>query len=237
VAGAANGFRALVFDVDGTLAETEELHRRAFNEIFAAFGLDWEWDPVRYRELLRVTGGKERIRAYAETLGTPLDEGLVRTLHAAKTQRYAQLVAAGELALRPGIRELVEAGRGAGMAIGVATTTNLPNVEALTRATWGRPATEVFDVIAAGDMVRAKKPAPDVYRLALDELGLAGHEVIAFEDSRNGLLAARGAHIPCVIAPSPWTLGQRFDEAALVVDEFSECLPLSRLLTRVSETI
>lgn len=235
MANAAGPFRALVFDVDGTLAETEELHRRAFNEIFAAFGLGWNWDPELYRDLLRVTGGKERIRAHAAALGMPLDDGLVATLHAAKTQRYAQLVAAGALPLREGIRDLVEAGRAAGMKIAVATTTNLPNVEALTRAAWGRPAREVFDVIAAGDMVPKKKPAPDVYRLALEGLGLEGREAIAFEDSRNGLLSARGAGLPCVVAPSPWTRGQKFDEAALVVDEFSECLPLSDLVANISE--
>lgn len=165
---------ALIFDVDGTLAETEELHRRAFNETFAEAGLGWHWDRALYRELLKTTGGKERMRAFIRGHAPQMvpDDADIPRLHAAKTARYAELVASGALTFGPGIAELIADARARGLKVAVATTTNLPNVEALTRATWGQPAEAVFDAVAAGDMVKAKKPAPDVFLLAAEMLGL-----------------------------------------------------------------
>lgn len=216
-------FRALIFDVDGTLAETEELHRRAFNETFAEWGLGWHWNRGLYRELLKTTGGKERIRAYIRDHAPDRvpDEAEIPALHAAKTARYGALVAGGALELRPGIAELIADARAGGLKVAVATTTNLPNVAALTRAVWGQGAEEVFDAIAAGDMVRRKKPAPDVFLLAAGMLGLPPGACLAFEDSRNGLLAARAAGMACIVSPGPYTDDQDFSEADLVVDCFS----------------
>lgn len=214
--------RALIFDVDGTLAETEELHRRAFNETFAAQGLGWHWSPEDYRRLLRTTGGKERIaRFVAEQGGDParLD---IAALHRAKTARYAALMAAGGLRLRPGIAGLMAEARAAGLRLAVATTTSAPNVEALCQACFGRAAAQLFDVIAAGDAVAAKKPAPDVYLLALAGLGLEPKQALALEDSRNGLLAARAAGMDCIVSPSAYTAGEDFGGAARVVAEFSD---------------
>lgn len=208
--------RALIFDVDGTLAETEEAHRAAFNATFTAWGLGWHWTAAQYRELLKTTGGKERIRAFQGHDG-PLSEADIAQLHAEKTKAYTDILGRGDLPLRPGVRALVEAARTTGLRLAVATTTNLPNVEALCRCCWGRPAREVFEVIAAGDEVGAKKPAPDVFQLALERLNIQPDQGLAFEDSRNGVLSARAAGLRVVVTPSAYTDRDDFSAADWVI--------------------
>ena len=208
--------QALIFDVDGTLAETEEAHRAAFNRTFAAHGIDWHWSMRDYRWLLDTTGGKERMRAWQDSLppGAPrLAAEEIAALHRDKTGHYAEILAAGDLALRPGVAALIDRARAAGLKVAVATTTNLPNVAALTRCCWQAEPEAVFDVIAAGDEVAAKKPAPDVFELALTRLGLGPAACIAFEDSVNGLKSARGAGLATVITPSVYTDDQDFSGA------------------------
>ncbi|WP_417725296.1 HAD-IA family hydrolase [Salipiger sp.] len=209
--------RALVFDVDGTLAETEEAHRQAFNEAFAADWLNWHWDRDAYRRLLKTTGGKERIRAWLDEIGETAGGIDVAALHARKTARYLALLDGGGLALRPGVGALIAEARGAGLRLAVATTTSRPNVDALCRCCWGRPAEEVFDVIAAGDEVAAKKPAPDVFSLALSRLGVTADEALALEDSRNGVLSARAAGLEVIVTPSLYTEGEDFTGACAVL--------------------
>ena len=213
--------RALIFDVDGTLAETEELHRRAFNDAFAAAGLHWHWNEQLYRDLLRVTGGKERIRHYIEHYAaTPvLDGGAIRDLHGDKTARYTANVAAGGLALRPGVAKLISEARDAGLRMAVATTTSRDNVDALLAAAFGA---NPFEIIAAGDEVPAKKPAPDIYRLALQRLGLPASECLAIEDSANGLLSARAAGIACVVTRSVYGGDGPFDDAMVVLNDLDD---------------
>lgn len=216
---------ALVFDVDGTLAETEDLHRAAFNAAFAAAGLDWHWGRDAYRRLLTTTGGKERIARHVREIGAEAAAVDIAALHADKMRRYAAAVARGGLALRPGVAALIAAARAAGRPVAVATTTSRPNVEALARACFGRPATAVFDVIAAGDEVGAKKPAPDVYLLALARLGLPAADCLAFEDSAAGLAAARAAGIACIVAPGLYTGSEPFAGALRVVADLSAVDP------------
>lgn len=214
--------QALIFDVDGTLAETEELHRRAFNETFAEAGLPWVWSQAAYKELLKTTGGKERMARHATEIGIDPASLPIAELHRAKTARYVDLMARGEIALRPGIDALIREARVAGRKVGVATTTSFENVEALARAVWGKGAREVFDDVAAGDMVAAKKPAPDVYDLALRQLGVAAADAVALEDSRNGLRSAQAAGLRCVISPGPYTADEDFSGADLIVGCFTE---------------
>lgn len=202
--------QALIFDVDGTLAETEELHRKAFNETFAANGVGWDWSVADYTRLLKTTGGKERMRAYCGEIDADLSDEKIAALHQDKTARYANLVAAGGLTLRPGIAGLVEGGRAQGLGLAVATTTSRANVDALCRTCWGQPAAAVFDVIAAGDEVAAKKPAPDVYLLALERMGLKPEQAIAFEDTRNGMLSARAAGLLVCISPTVYSADDDF---------------------------
>ena len=207
---------ALIFDVDGTLAETEEVHRQAFNGAFAAAGLDWEWGRARYAALLAVTGGKERIRAWAKEIGVTMDDAAVRALHEDKTERYNRAVSDGALVLRPGVRALIDAARAGGTRLAVATTTSRPNVDSLVEATFGEPSTAVFEVIACGDEVPVKKPDPAVYLLALDRLGLTADRAVALEDSFNGVRAALAADLPCIATPSAYTAGDDLSGAAVV---------------------
>jgi HAD superfamily hydrolase (TIGR01509 family) len=226
--------KALIFDVDGTLAETEELHRRAFNETFAAFGVNgdwpdrerqWNWDEETYARLLKTTGGKERITQYLreEAAIDPSPwKSRIAQLHRAKTARFGELLGSGELELRPGIRALIAQARQKGLKLAVATTTSRPNVEALCQACFGQKAAEVFDVIAAGDEVAAKKPAPDVYQLALERLGLSPADCVAIEDSLNGLNAAQSAGLFCIVSPSAYANQEDHGEANLLLTGFEK---------------
>jgi HAD superfamily hydrolase (TIGR01509 family) len=209
--------RALIFDVDGTLAETEEVHRRSFNDAFAAAGLSWRWNQSLYLKLLDVAGGKERIRHYIAAHGaTPvLDDAAVAALHKDKTARYTRLVEEGEIQLRPGIKTLLHEAKPYGVRLAIATTTSRPNIDALLGATLNY---QPFEVIAAGDEVPAKKPSPDVYLLALKRLGLSANECVAIEDSPNGLRSAQAAGIPCIVTPSVYGGAGPFPGALRVVD-------------------
>lgn len=214
--------KAIIFDVDGTLAETEEAHRDAFNRTFDEAGLDWHWTQHDYARLLKTTGGKERMRKHRDDLGaTEPDDNKIATLHQRKTAIYAEIVASGDLRLRSGVAELVSDARAAGLRVAVATTTNTPNVEALCQACWSQPADAVFDVIAAGDEVAAKKPAPDVFLLALSRLGLSPQDCIAIEDSRNGVLSARAAGLAVLATPSAYTAQDDFSDATHVVRDLT----------------
>lgn len=210
---------ALIFDVDGTLAETEELHRRAFNETFAEWGLGWHWDRADYRRLLNVTGGKERIAAFMAEAGMHGTD--IAALHRAKTARYSELMAQGGLELRPGVADLILQAKAAGLRLAVATTTSRVNVDALCAACFKRPAHDVFEVVAAGDEVARKKPAPDVFLLALERLDLAAGVCIAFEDSPNGLQSARAAGLATIVTPSAYTMGEDFAGALRVLPDLA----------------
>ncbi|KPG02208.1 haloacid dehalogenase [Rhodopseudomonas sp. AAP120] len=215
--------KALIFDVDGTLAETEELHRQAFNETFAAELLPWHWDKSAYRRLLDVAGGKERI-AHFLTSGPDGAEravGRIAELHAAKTRRYTALAAVGA-PLRPGVARLIRDARRAGVRLAIATTTSLPNVEALLGAALGADALALFDVVGAGDVVPAKKPAPDIYNYVLDRLALPAAACVAFEDSTNGLKAALGAGLATIVTPGIYTEGDDFPGAFAVLSDLGE---------------
>ncbi len=201
---------ALIFDVDETLAETEELHRVSFNETFRAFGLPWDWNRELYRELLKTGGGRERmIRFMRARKAGPADEreaaDLARRLHAAKTALYQKLIAERPPAVRPGVERLIGEARGAGVKLAIATTTARVNVLGLLRGAFAPEAPDWFAAIAAGEDAAVKKPDPLVYRVALERLGLPASACVAMEDSLIGLGAARAAGIATVVAPSAWT--------------------------------
>lgn len=210
--------RALIFDVDGTLAETEEIHRLAFGRAFAAEGLEWTWDVDLYRELLGVTGGKERIRHFvASRRLPPLDEARIARLHAHKNAIYGEIVATGGAPLRPGVADLIGRARAAGLRLALATTTSRSNVAALLAGSFAAYPAGLFDPIVAGEDVTAKKPDPEAYTRALDRLGLDAAECLAFEDSRNGVRAATGTGLRTIVTPSLYTAHEDFTGATAVV--------------------
>lgn len=205
----------------------------AFNHAFRGAGLSWSWDQDLYRKLLAVTGGKERIRHFIEDYGAEgvpedtLDE-FIRALHAAKTAAYTTMVSGGELELRPGVRTLITTAREQGYRLALATTTTPANVDALLAASFGETGQSLFEVICAGDSVPDKKPAPDVYFRAMEELRLPAANCVAIEDSRNGLLSACAAGIATIVTPGIYTHEENFAEAVLVIDDL-ESLDIAAL--------
>lgn len=220
--------QALLFDVDGTLADTErDGHRPAFNMAFKAAGLDWNWDEALYAELLAVTGGKERIRYYLEKFNTdfikPDDfDDFVKGLHESKTDFYTQLMAEGKIPLRSGVERLIAEARAEGMRMAVVTTTTPANVTALLANTLGPESESWFEVIAAGDIVPAKKPAPDIYIWALEQMKLTAEDAIAFEDSFNGFKSSQGANLKTIITINEYTKEDDFSGAELVLNQMGE---------------
>jgi HAD superfamily hydrolase (TIGR01509 family) len=215
--------KALIFDVDGTLAETEDLHRQAFNRAFSELGLDWHWSPELYADLLTVMGGKERLAHYVATEhGEPDAErrAQMSEIHDRKTGIYGDLVTKGALELRPGIARLVGEAKRAGLLLAVASTTSRPNVDALLAVNF--PEGSPFDVVACGDEAERKKPHPDVFVLALTRLGVAPGEAIAFEDSVAGIRSALDAGLPVVATRSRYTGGHSLEGAFSAVSDLGE---------------
>jgi HAD superfamily hydrolase (TIGR01509 family) len=219
--------KALIFDVDGTLADTEDVHRLAFNRAFVQSGLEWEWSQELYGQLLAVTGGKERIRHYVNTHMTGFMENdeltdFAAELHKAKTAIYTRMLADGEIQMRCGVARLLREAREGGMKLAIATTTTYANVEALINNALQADAMDWFEVVGAGDVVPRKKPAPDIYDLVLDKLQLSPHQCMAFEDSANGVRSARGAKLRTIVTLNHYTQEHDFNGASIVLDQLGE---------------
>jgi HAD superfamily hydrolase (TIGR01509 family) len=220
---------ALIFDVDGTLADTErDGHRVAFNLAFKAAGLDWDWSVELYGKLLAVTGGKERIRHYLAHYNSAFKgpeemDQFIAGLHAAKTEHYTRMLAEGMIPLRNGVKRLLQEAREQGLRLAIATTTTPANVSALLEHSLHPQAESWFDVIAAGDIVPAKKPAPDIYIWAMQQMQLAPQACMAFEDSHNGVQSASRAMIETIlVTTNGYTVEDDFTGATLIVDQLGE---------------
>lgn len=220
--------KALIFDVDGTLAETErDGHRVAFNQAFQEFGLSWHWPVGLYGQLLRVAGGKERIRHYIDRYQPTfqpqgdIDE-LVVALHQAKARHFQALVASNVIPLRPGVRRLIEAAQKEGVRLAIATTSAKDSVIPLLEHLLGPESPTWFEVIAAGDMVPTKKPAPDIYNLVIDAMDLTPATCLVIEDSRQGVEAAIAAGLPTVVTVNDYTRSYPMPGASLVISHLGE---------------
>jgi HAD superfamily hydrolase (TIGR01509 family) len=216
--------RALLFDFDGTIAETERFgHRVAYNRAFARLGLDWDWGEQLYGELLAIAGGKERLRHYIERDRPRLPPGadparLSEEIHRVKAEEFAAL--GPGIPLRPGVLRLVREAHGAGIAVAIVTTAAEAGVEALLRAHPELGAR--IGLIAAGDVVARKKPAPDIYRWALERLALPAGDCLAIEDSAVGLQAALAAGVPAIVTVSDYSAGESFEGAAAVFSSLGD---------------
>lgn len=223
--------QALIFDVDGTLAETErDGHRVAFNRAFKAIGLNWHWSVEQYGELLEIAGGKERLHHYLTTshpdFQAPPDygslQGLITSLHQAKNRFYQQVLQAHEIPLRYGVRRLIEEARQQRVRLAIATTSTPENAAALLESTLGSDSLSWFEVIAAGDMVPQKKPAPDVYHYVLQKLALPPTACLAIEDSYPGLVAASRAGLKTVVTVNRYTQHQDMGQAVAVLTHLGD---------------
>lgn len=220
--------KALIFDVDGTLTDNEQDgHRVAFNLAFRDAGLDWFWDVATYDRLLEVFGGKERIRHYIEDFLTDFNapedlDAFILELHKLKTEHYLGLLKSGALPLRPGVGRLIKEAHSAGLKLAIASTTTLENALLLLKVSLGEKSIGWFDVFACGDIVARKKPAPDIYEYALDQLGLKASECLVVEDTEAGLASAAAAGLTTVITVNGTTRNQDFSGAAIVLDQMGE---------------
>jgi len=216
--------KCILWDVDGTLADTErDGHRVAFNMAFEEAGLDRRWDVDTYGELLKVTGGKERMQFDIERGGMlEMSFEKIAALHTRKTIHYQTLIADGLIPLRSGVLRLLEEAYAAGITLGISTTTTPAALDALIEHSLGKEWFDRFAVLAAGDIVPNKKPAPDIYDYAMEQLGASPENTLALEDSGNGWLSAQAAGLKCVVTINDYTAKQGFDGADLVVSEFGE---------------
>lgn len=220
---------ALLFDVDGTLADTErDGHRIAFNRAFTDAGLDWQWSVELYGELLAVTGGKERIRHYLDTVNTAFKRpgdlgGFIAGLHKSKTAHYMRMMEEGAIPLRPGVRRVLDEARDQGLRMAIATTTTPENVSALIGSTLPPGAMDWFEVVGAGDIVPQKKPAPDIYSWVMREMAIDPSQVVAFEDSGHGVTSAARAGIGAIVVTiNDYTADQDFSAASVVLDNLGD---------------
>ena len=224
--------RGLIFDCDGVLADTElHGHLVAFNQMWKKLGVPWQWSPEQYAEKLKIGGGKERMaslfldRNFQQVFAVPESaearKALIATWHKEKTTIYQEIISSGRIVPRSGIKRIAEAALGADWKVAVASTSAKPSVEVVLTHVAGASTANRFAVFA-GDIVTAKKPAPDIYLLATRGMGIAPENCVAIEDSRNGLLSAVAAGIRVVVTTSWFTRDEDFSEARLVVSALGD---------------
>ena len=221
--------KALIFDCDGVLADTEQFgHLPAFNRMWKEMGVPWEWSVEEYGRKLKIGGGKERMASLlqepaflAAFPACPADEQarkeMIATWHKRKSAIYKEIVLSGKIPPRSGVRRLSEEALAAGWTLAVASTSAKESVDAVLHHAMGEDTAMRFSLVLAGDVVKAKKPAPDIYLLSARELGVSPADCIVVEDSNNGLLAAAAAGMKCVVTVCGYTRGEDFSHAAIVL--------------------
>jgi HAD superfamily hydrolase (TIGR01509 family) len=219
--------QALTFDVDGTLVDTEELHRQAYNQTFLDFGFGWEWDAANYAQLLTVSGGQARIARHIDLIDLPPAEKLrlrriIPNIHREKTRLYGELIASNLVRPRPGVVRLIDEARRSDILVGLLASSASANVDTLVTSALGPEIRKAVIAIACSDMVARKKPAPDIYELLLSMLHVSAGAAVAFEDSTNGLLAAKSVGLYTVFTPNRWTTAHRSQGADLILSSLGD---------------
>ncbi len=218
---------ALIFDCDGVLVDTErDGHRIAFNMAFADKGIDVVWSIEEYKKLLKVAGGKERMKFYFDENGWPAQfddrEELIVSLHKQKTQFFMQLIESGALPLRPGIKRMVDEAIANNIILAVCSTSNEKSVRLIVELLLGKQRGSYFQAILAGDIVTRKKPDPEIYNLCIEKLNINPKNCMVIEDSRNGLMAAKASNFNCLITTNGYTADENFTEADIIVNELGD---------------
>ena len=219
--------RGIIFDVDGTLADTEEIHRIAFNRTFKEFDLDWQWSEEKYVELLSISGGKERMTNFGSALQTEYRtkkefQTLISDMHKRKSIIYRQILSEQKINLRPGVLRLIDELINEKISLNIATSSSLDNVDTLLKYNLGSEWRKLFDVIESSDTTKEKKPNPAVYKNVLRRSSLNVEHVMAIEDTHNGLMAAVLASLKTIITTHPMTSKNIFQESCLVIDCMGE---------------
>ena len=210
--------KACIFDVDGTIAETEGIHLQAFNEAFKEFKVAWNWSKPTYKALLEIAGSENRIRYFNSKTKSNFSNDLIRKLVKQKTKIYQEKLLSKSFYVRPGVLELVDALKKSKIKIGVATSTSMDNAMKLFSLIWGNEAQNLFSVISTPKLNVNNKPAPDLYNIALQDLKVRPENVVAIEDSKIGLKSTKAASISTILAPSEFTRGDNFSDADLIVE-------------------
>ncbi len=227
-----NPTKAILLGSIGVLAETSDIQRRAYNAALREFGVDWNWDPDTYRELLKEAGGQQRLKRLSDENGNILTDGTIRNIHRRKTEIACDEVRAG-IDLRTGVADLVQEASQLGIQIALVTSTYRPNIDAIVYGSGGALPINAFATVLTRDDVEAGKPAPDVYLAALQRLGIGADDVVAIEDSEASVASARAAGIHTIATPGEFTRGQDFSNANRVLDSLGE-LALSTLWSRAA---
>ncbi len=221
------GLKALLFDVDGTLAESEDIHREAFNAAFREFGVSWHWDRAIYREILSVGGGRERIRHYIERSAPeacqrPDFYSYVDAMYNAKSRAYAEMLAESGVWVRPGVWRILNECRDAGIRLAICSAASERSLRQVFENGLGMDVFDWFEVVGHGDLVSARKPAPDIYQWVLKEMMLPPQACLAIEDSPQGLRSSLAAGVAAVVSVSKYFEGEDFSGAVAVVSDLGE---------------
>ena len=213
----------IIFDVDGTIADTEDMHRQAFNKAFSKFNLNWHWSKEKYHKLLFISGGKERItRCLAEDKATKKNINFIEELHKCKSEYYRSILLGSDISLRPGVKRLITEAKEKNIKIGIATNSSTENLQALIKKTFKVEPEKLFNTIVTNNIVIDKKPSPEVYYRALKNLELSANKCIAVEDTANGNASAIRAGLRTVITTHAYTADNDFDGASLVLNNLGE---------------
>ena len=218
---------AVFFDVDGTIAETEEFHRKSFNESFKEFSLDWFWDEAIYKELINIGGVKERImfhlkKAWPEMLEYKNLSNYIDSIHKIKNEIYEDYINDSQIRPRPGVFRLIDELKNNNISIALVSSTSEINLLNLFTKGFKIDPYEMFDLVAHGDCTKLKKPSPEIYEWALQKLQLPSEACIAIEDSPRGLESSNNANVKTIITPSKLTRDENFEKAKLVISNLGE---------------